>query len=233
MAPVVTLSHEPRAVTVARLKLYLTLGNAVLRTTVIGVLSAAALSFPPAFAEEGMPSMASINASAAIDRPIWKTIALGTYRNANAMRAALDAVRVRVGESADEILGRPAFRFGSTRTDIDLVILSVAELGLGAPSATLADIHARAMALGFELCPAEVGPQLRRQYLDQPLGEFLHIAMAPNATYFGELTDFTVGNGGDGLLLICGVGHSDLLVAVSVRFVFVRPRPSGMQLVQE
>jgi hypothetical protein len=34
---------------------------------------------------------------------------------------------------------------------------------------------------------------------DQPLGEFLHIAMAPTAGYGGKPIDFTVANGGAGL----------------------------------
>jgi hypothetical protein len=203
------------------------------RSTMIGVLSAAALALASAYAQDGMHATAPISVNAAVDHPIWKTIALGTHRNANAMREALYAEQVRVGDSADEILGRPAFRFGALRTDIDLVILSVAELGFGPPGATLAAIYARAMTLGFELCPAEVGPQLRHQYLDQPLGEFLHIAMAPIATYFGELIDFTVGNGGNGLLLVGGFGHANLLVATSARFVFMRPRAAGVQVVQE
>jgi hypothetical protein len=57
--------------------------------------------------------------------------------------------------------------------------------------------------------------------------------MAPVATYFGELIDFTVGNGGNALLLVGGFGRADLFVATSVRFVFVRPRAAGVQVVQE
>jgi hypothetical protein len=51
---------------------------------------------------------------------------------------------------------------------------------------SLHDIYARAVALGFELCPAEVGPTLRLNYLDQPLGEFLRIAMQSVSRYDGN-----------------------------------------------
>src|SRR6516162_10106851 len=78
---------------------------------------------------------------------------------------------------ANEIIGRPAFALSRTRTEVDLVVLSISALGLGKQGASLKDIYARAKLLGFALCPPEVGPQLRLQYIDQPLGEVLHIAM--------------------------------------------------------
>jgi hypothetical protein len=87
----------------------------------------------------------------------------------------------------------------------------------------LADIYARARQLGFELCPAEVGPQLRLQYLNQPLGEFLHIAMAPIARYSGEPIDFTIANGGAGLILIAGDAHPNFIMLSTMRFVFIGP----------
>ena len=44
------------------------------------------------------------------------------------------------------------------------------------------------------------------------MGEFLNIAMHPVARYTGELVDFTVGNGGAGLLLIGGDGNPDMVL---------------------
>ena len=69
-----------------------------------------------------------------------------------------------------------------------------------------------------------MGPQLRLQYLDQPLGEALHIAMRPIARYTGEPTTFALINGGAGLLLTGNDGNLDLAVPRTRRFVFVRPR---------
>ena len=157
------------------------------------------------------------------DSPIWKRITLGTYKGPNAVREAFDAARMRIGDSADEILGRPAFPFSKRTTDSDLVVLTAAELGFKEARTRLADIYRRAMQVGLELCPAEVGPQLRLQYVNQPIGEFLHIAMQPIATYHGDLVNLTVGNGGAGLLLIGGEGRPDLVLHSTVKFVFVRP----------
>ena len=47
----------------------------------------------------------------------------------------------------------------STKTDVDLVVVSVAELGLGVESASPTNIYLRAKELGLGLAPAEVGPE--------------------------------------------------------------------------
>ena len=160
-----------------------------------------------------------------LETPIWKTITVGGSKGVNAVRGAMEVAPclILIGDDADEILGRPAFPFGKTPIKLDLVVLSVFGLGFG-DRASLHDIYARAVAQGFELCPAEVGPALRLNYLDQPVGEFLHIAMRPVARYTGELVDLSVGNAGAGLLLIGGDGQPDEVFSGAERFVFVRPR---------
>jgi hypothetical protein len=173
----------------------------------------------------GVPSLGGRTAA---DIPIWRTVILGTYKTNDALRDALDAARIHVGDTAGENLGRPAFNLSKMRRDARLVVLAVSELGFGEEGASLADIYARARQLGFELCPAEVGPQLRLQYLNQPLGEFLHIAMAPVAGYGGKPTDFTIANGGAGLILIGGDAHPNLIMPSTMRFVFIGPdSPQG------
>ena len=177
-------------------------------------------------------------APVAMEAPIWKTVTVGGFKGVNAIRAAIETAPcpISIGDEADEVLGRPSFPFVKTAVELDLVVLSVFALGFGdeiarndieigaSVEASLHDIYARAVALGFELCPAEVGPTLRLNYIDQPLGEFLQIAMQPVARYSGELVAFTVGNGGAGLLLVGRNGHPDVMLPGAARFVFVRPR---------
>jgi hypothetical protein len=159
----------------------------------------------------------------ASELPIWKTISVGVHRGVDAVRNAFDEARIAIGDSADEILGRPAFAFAREHRELDLVLRSVAELGFGTQGATLAEIHARALLLGLELCPEEVGPQLRLQYRNQPVGQFLHIAMRPQRTYHGEMIDFTLANAGAGLALLGGSARPELLIPANVVFVFVHP----------
>ncbi len=158
----------------------------------------------------------------AADVPAWKTITLGTFANSFALRNALDAVGCNVGGLAAEILARPAFVVTSTKNDVRLVTVSAAELGFTTDSVTLAAIYARAIELGFELAAPETGPQLRLQYFDQPIGEFLIIGMEPIKTWSGELVILNVANGGAGLILIGQDGKADAEISATSRVVFVR-----------
>ena len=177
--------------------------------------------------ESACKGEATIGFASPLELPVWKTIDVGVYHDANAVRQAFNrAVNlIHVDEWANEILGRMAFLHAETK--LNLVITTVSALGFGEDGASLKDIYARASQLGLALCPAEVGPILRLDYLDQPLDEFLHIAMNPVSRSGGEPTDFTVANGGAGLLLLSGDARSDLIAPGNLPFVFVRPATSA------
>jgi hypothetical protein len=201
-----------------------TLGTAQSRTDCFSFAPSATSRFE--LYDDAPPQPAKPQPASASEIPIWKTITLGEYKGVNAVRTALDKAPcpIAVGEWADEILGRPAFPFSKTKAEVDLVVLSIADLGFAKKGASLRDIYTRALALGLELCPAEVGPVLRLHYLNQPVGEFLHIAMRPIARYTGELVDFTLANGGAGLLLVGGDARPEVVLPGAARLVFIRPR---------
>jgi hypothetical protein len=152
---------------------------------------------------------------------VWKTIIVGTFKHSFALVNALDAAGCGIGGSAEEILARPAFTISATTTAVELIAVSAAELGFQTETASLAEIYARARQLGFGLAAAEVAPQLRIQYLDQPMGEFI-IAMEPIKTWTGEPVILSVANGGAGLVLIGRDGRADAEIPVTSRFLFVR-----------
>jgi hypothetical protein len=164
----------------------------------------------------------------AVAVPVWKTITVGTFANSFALRNALDAAGCGIGDSAEEILARPAFTLSVTKTDVELIAVSVAELGFQTDTAPLADIYARAQQLGFGLAAAEVAPQLRLQYFDQPISEFLIIGMEPIKTWKGEPVILTVANGGAGLTLIGQDGSADAEIPVASRFLFVRSNEAAL-----
>jgi hypothetical protein len=153
--------------------------------------------------------------------PIWKTITLGTYDSAESLRRS---VHCYTGRWARAALATSALTVSPSKREIDLVVLSVAALGFDEEGASLAAIHARAAQLGLELCPVEVAAQLRIQYLDQPIGELLRVAVEPVVTNDGELVTLTVANGGAGPILISGHASPDFIMPSAARFVFIRPR---------
>jgi hypothetical protein len=156
------------------------------------------------------------------DAPVWKRVSVGTYGEELALRNALDRAGCAQGELAEQILARSSFQVSAHKAELDLVVLSGRNLGIQAATARLADVYARAGAFGFRLAPAEVGPQLRLQYFDQPVGEVLHIGMAPLTTWSGRPVIFVVANGAEGLMLI-GQDVAAGEVPSSIRFLFVRP----------
>jgi hypothetical protein len=160
----------------------------------------------------------------AIDVPAWKTITAETFPDSVALANAMGC---GLGESAEKIIARPAFTLSETKTEVALFVVSAAELGFQTETASLEQIYARAQQLGFGLAAAEIAPQLRLQYLNRPIGEFLIMGMEPIKTSKGKPVILTVANGGAGLILIGQDGRANAEIPVRSRFMFVRPRTCG------
>jgi hypothetical protein len=161
-----------------------------------------------------------------VELPIWKTVRLDTHMSTTEIREALNKWPFHLGDSASAVLEK-ALAEGSATSAVNLVILSASEMGFEEENVRLSDFYDRAHKQGLELCPAELGPLLRLQFFDQRLGDFVHIAMKP-VDMNGDLIDFTVANGGAGLLLIGGEASPERTVAATMRFVFVLPAGPAM-----
>jgi len=152
----------------------------------------------------------------------WKTIKLGTFNSVDEIRKALKAGGFTVNDRSNDILGKPAFTMSNTEQDVELVNVSVEELGFK-DGTRYTDICKRALELGLDYCPAEVGPQLRLQFKDQPKGTYVVVAMKTITVSDGHPRVFRVecyGNGEPYLSTLYGYASSDW--DASVRFVFVR-----------
>jgi hypothetical protein len=167
-------------------------------------------------------SMTSKVVSAAT-APTWKTISLGTLLSNSAVHDAFRSAGCGIGDSAEQMLSQIDFNPNSTKANVDLVALSLAELGFENEEVYLAAVYSRALKLGFQLATPEVGPQLRLQYFNQPLGEFLDIGMAPIKSEDGKSGIFIVANGGAGLVLIGRGTDGNAEVHTPSRIVFLRP----------
>lgn len=158
---------------------------------------------------------------------IWRTLKLGTgLKTADDFRRALKKLKCKIGDWADYILGRPSFKANETEVELDLVIVSNIDLGLE-KGAKLPETYARAKECGLELCPDEAGPQLRLQYLDQPKGECLLIAMELVVGPHGSIHIFQIEcyGEGDGECWLNGLyGHVDNIYDGARRFILVLPK---------
>lgn len=155
---------------------------------------------------------------------IWKTIKLGTGpKNADDFRKAIKDCGMKIGDWANDILGKPEFTVTTGETEVDLIKVTVAELGFK-EGARRDQIYDRAKELGLELCPPEVGPQLRLQYKDQPNGEWILIGMEPVRDSDGYLSVFGVGHNGLGQWLCSDGGRPGCVWRAGSQWVFVRPR---------
>jgi len=151
------------------------------------------------FAEVLREGVASTKGNQACTLPTWKSLTIGTgLTDASAFHSAHKHANCRIGDHVDQLLGK--ITIAKEPSALDLVRTSVAELGFKG-GAYLKNIYARAAELELMLCPAEVGPQLRLAYLDQPLGEWIAVAMEPLADSDGESRVFYVVRDSGGLWL--------------------------------
>ncbi|TAL50662.1 hypothetical protein EPN81_02260 [Patescibacteria group bacterium] len=81
--------------------------------------------------------------------------------------------------------------------EITLIRLRVEDLGFP-DGATTQEIFDRAILLGLELCPPEVGPQFRLQYVNQPMNEYIRVGMRQITDSDGDPHVFSVGRDDDG-----------------------------------
>lgn len=148
------------------------------------------------------------------------TIKVGDHKTVDSLRGSLMNAGCKISDWADSILGR--ITLSRVEKKLDLVVVSVKDLGFP-NGAKYEDILKAAEKQGFYKCPAEVGPQLRLQYLDQPSDEWrLIIAMKPIKDSGGDLHLFRVFHVGLGHWLRTCSGSPDRFWLSGRRFVFVR-----------
>jgi len=122
------------------------------------------------------------------------------------------------------MIDNPDFTTSKKQEHLNLVRISVKDLGF--PNGAKTDeIYTKAKKLGLELCPAEVGPQLRLQQLDQPNGDWFYIGMKQISDSRGNPSVFDVSRDGDGKLRLSdGSATPDDPWSDINGFVFCLPR---------
>ncbi len=146
-------------------------------------------------------------------------IKLGTFKSWETLETVIERTGMELSEYAKAMTSKTAITLASQTTEAKLVVRKVMDLGF-TEGAYYNDICARSKELKLELCPAEVGPQLRLQYKEQPQGEWLVIAMEPIADDEGDLRLFTVQHL-NGLCIDAFCGKPDYWWSATTRFVFL------------
>ncbi len=154
-----------------------------------------------------------------VERPPWKIIQLGMHRTAAELRQAILDGGNKIGRWGGDILDRITI----APKPINVKLFSATNTELGLPSgAYVKDTYIRIRALGYKLCPAEVGPQLRRQWSDQPMGDSRLVAMEQIADSSGYLRVFRVAHDYDGQYLYGDYGYPVDFWIGNDRWVFCR-----------
>ncbi len=156
--------------------------------------------------------------------PVWKTIRLGTgLKTAEDFREALDKNGYRISDWGNNVLDK--FPVDDQEVKMDLVNLLVMELGFPEEGAFHKDIFSKALELGLELCPAEVGPQLCIQFIFWQKGKWLIMGMDPLIDSSGNPIIFRIGRGYDGENWLYGrIGGPSSFAGGGDRFAFIQPR---------
>jgi hypothetical protein len=155
---------------------------------------------------------------------VWITITLGTIPR-DQLDQKLQDNNTKISDQAAEMMQQDAFTVAQREERINLVSVSVAELGFDEATCYKV-ICQRAKEHDLEPCPAEVGPQLRLQYKDQPIYEWILVAMKALQGCDGSLRIFDVGRTGDGKLWLKSYsGDPDYHWAPGCRFLFWRRKP--------
>ena len=118
-------------------------------------------------------------------RTVARTVRVGGMIKRELL-AELQRNDIQLNEYARTLFAHSEFATSPTTASIATVELAVANLGY-AQGATIGQLHVRAAELGLMLCPLELGPHLRLQFLDQPEGHLGYPASKHRAPH-GSIT---------------------------------------------
>jgi hypothetical protein len=97
---------------------------------------------------------------------VRRTVEIGGVTKSDLL-LRLQTSQVQLNDFARALFAHPQFVTSPERVSLVTRELSVADLGLP-NGGTMAEVNERAERLGLAVCPLEVGPHLRLQWLDQP-----------------------------------------------------------------
>lgn len=132
---------------------------------------------------------------------------------------------IGINEYGLKIINHPSFVISPQKNKLLSVEISVNDLGFPNGAVTK-EIYQKAEELGLRLCPAELGPYIRLQYLDQPIdppkGNWLNIAMKKLSDEPDFPNGFYLRRREDGFWLRGYLASPDHLWCSTDRFIFLK-----------
>ena len=116
------------------------------------------------------------------------------------LEKALDSGGFKVGDWARDIIRSKDFTTLPDQQTLSLVRAKVSDLGFKDP-ATYSEVCQKAEEFGLEKCLPETAVHYRLAYKDQPMNEWLTVAMEPISDSNGHPSVFELYRPGDGLWL--------------------------------
>ena len=118
--------------------------------------------------------------------PIWKEVVFGNLSEEDLV-AEIEAQGYSITLGAQAVMDSPDFSAQADQGTIELFSVAVADLGFS-NTASFDEIIAAGQRAGLGICPASVGPYLRKVYTDQVAYDDAFIAMEPiEVSSVGEL----------------------------------------------
>ncbi|HVN26300.1 MAG TPA: hypothetical protein VMT99_01435 [Candidatus Paceibacterota bacterium] len=149
----------------------------------------------------------------------WKSVLIGASKSVDDLSKTLENKGFKISDWTSDLLKRTPL--AKTLTEIELVLVSVADLGF-TERTDLYAFYNRAKEFGLDLVPAEVGPQLRLVYSNQPMGEHLFIGMEPIADSNADLSVFLLAHLENGKLLSTRSSWNPKILLTETLWVFAR-----------
>ena len=121
-----------------------------------------------------------------------KQIKLGTgLKTSRDFYLAFKADGYTMQHWAEYMIRQKSFSVYSEEITANLELFHVGELGFK-DKVTFLEIYKRIIEIGKKPCPSEVGPQLRRQFKNQPLNDRILVIMEPIKDRFGNPRIFVI-----------------------------------------
>ncbi|MDQ3015036.1 MAG: hypothetical protein M3Q73_04170 [bacterium] len=124
---------------------------------------------------------------------VWREVTAYPVESPEAMTVAqLTDAGFHVNDWAKDIMGKPSFKTLTEPKKFKLARCKVRDLGFK-KQPTTDEIWARIQEVGGELCPPELGLALRKDFADQPVGDYFWLAMKQITDSYGDPRVFGVG----------------------------------------